>query len=264
MSGLINMRNLPSTFLSTIQSIVHASVIGLALFVMAPCMAQNSPQQNQPVGEKERLITENGKQAIAAEQAGPVTGGDLAFPSAVELYTDDELNRLIAANKHLQRIKADDCQLVEDIKARAELVKLPSYQFLWGDMLAWGVCVDVNVELGMYYIRASARQGQPRALEQLGRYYVQGRFVQQDTARAIPLLQQSAKLDFLPAKLQLAELLVQGYGSPYDYQTAYTYLYNTTTGDPKTHRKVTRLLRQLENLMPQHVVSAAKQQAKYN
>jgi TPR repeat protein len=160
-------------------------------------------------------------------------------------------------------VRADDCQLVADIKARAELVKLPSYQFLWGDMLAWGVCVDKNAELGIYYIRAAARQGQPRALEQLGRYYVQGKFVQQDKERALPLFEQSAKLGFLPAKLQWAELLVQGYGSPYDYQTAYSYLYNTVTDDAKVHDELALLLARLAHLMPKRVVNAAKNAAKY-
>jgi len=223
----------------------------------------NKVISSKPVGEKEQRITDSGKRAVAAENAGKsaLSFGD--FPSAIELYTDDELNQLIAKNTHLKRVRADECQLVADIKARAELVKLPSYQFLWGDMLAWGVCVDKNAELGIYFMRAAARQGQPRALEQLGRYYVQGKFVQQDTERALPLFEQSAKLGFLPAKIQWAELLVQGYGSPYDYQTAYSYLYSTVTDDAKTHDQLALLLAQLENLMPERVVTAAKNAAKY-
>jgi len=216
---------------------------------------------SKPVGEKEQRITDSGKLAVAAEEAGSIKYRD--FPSAVELYTDDELNQLIGKNTHLQRVRADQCQLVADIKVRAELVKLPSYQFLWGDMLAWGVCVDKNAELGIYFMRAAARQGQPRALEQLGRYYVQGKFVQQDIERALPLFEQSAKLGFLPAKIQWAELLVRGYGSPYDYQTAYSYLYGTVTDDAETHQTLTLLLARLENVMPERVVIAAKNAAKY-
>ena len=226
--------------------------------------ANGSSVNELPIGDKEQRIIANGEAAVAAEQT-PVKQLDYRdFPAAVELYSEDELNQLISKNKHLQRVKADDCQLVDDIKARAELVKLPSYQFLWGDMLAWGVCVESDAELGMYYIRAAAQQGQPRALEQLGRYYVKGQFVQQDIARGLPLLQQSAQLGFLPATLQWAQLLVQGYGSPYDYQAAYTSLYASVTGDDKTHSQVRRLLAQLAQLMPSHVVEAAKKQAKYN
>jgi len=239
----------------------------VSLLSVIPALAESDVTKvaiSKPVGVKEQRITDSGKLAVAAEKAGKTESIYSDYPSAVELYSDDELNQLIAANTHLQRIKADGCQLVADIKVRAELVKLPAYQFLWGDMLAWGVCVDKNAELGIYFMRAAASQGQPRALEQLGRYYVQGQFVQQDIERALPLFEQSAKLGFLPAKIQWAELLVRGYGSPYDYRTAYSYLYNTVSEDVKMHNKVTILLVQLENLMPKNVVAAAKNDVKYN
>ncbi|WP_351060207.1 SEL1-like repeat protein, partial [Psychrobacter sp. TB20-MNA-CIBAN-0197] len=61
------------------------------------------------------------------------------------------------------------CQLVQDIEARANKMALPSYQFLYGDMLAYNVCVDRNVELGVYYMRKAAEQGLAAAREQVGR-----------------------------------------------------------------------------------------------
>ncbi|MDX2320282.1 MAG: sel1 repeat family protein [Moritella sp.] len=262
-----------SHYLKTVLCVVIASVSVSGVDVIAAEQHGNSPVSSQPaasksrvskpVGEKEQRITDSGKRAVAAEKIAKTTAKYSDFPSAVELYSDDELNQLIGANTHLKRVRADECQLVADIKVRAELVKLPTYQFLWGDMLAWGVCVDKNAELGVYFMRAAARQGQPRALEQLGRYYVQGQFVQQDIERALPLFEQSAKLGFLPAKIQWAELLVRGYGSPYDYQTAYSYLYNTVTADAKMHEKLARLLAQLEHRMPERVIIAAKNAAKY-
>jgi len=242
------------------------TITSMSLFAAMPTLAETTAKSvvsNKLIGEKEQRITDSGERAVAAEKAGKSVLSYGEFPSAIELYSDDELNQLIAENTHLKRVRADECQLVDDIKARAELVKLPSYQFLWGDMLAWGVCVNKNAELGIYFMRAAARQGQPRALEQLGRYYVQGQFVQQDKDRALPLFEQSAKLGFLPAKLQWAELLVQGYGSPYDYQLAYSFLYNTVTADAKVHEKLTLLLARLEKLMPERVVIAAKNAAKY-
>ena len=57
---------------------------------------------------------------------------------AVPVYTEAELIRLFEDNRHLQQVKADDCQLVQDIEARAIRVESPAYQFLYGDMLAWG------------------------------------------------------------------------------------------------------------------------------
>ena len=278
-SGLIMMGNLSAVSTAnmttsgriplriTVAALCKALSVGIMLVASlgtASVQANGTRVNELPVGGKEQRIIANGEAAVAAEQI-PVKLQDYRdFPTAVELYSDDELNQLIRHNTHLQRVKADDCQLVDDIKARAELVKLPAYQFLWGDMLAWGVCVEADAELGMYYIRAAAQQAQPRALEQLGRYYVKGQFVQQDIARGLPLLQQSAQLGFLPAKLQWAQLLVQGYGSPYDYQAAYTSLYASITGDSNTHSQLRRLLTQLASMMPSHVVEAAKKQAKYN
>ena len=55
----------------------------------------------------------------------------------VPIYTEAELIKLIEQNKHLERVRADNCQLVEDIVARATRINLPSYEFLYGDMLAW-------------------------------------------------------------------------------------------------------------------------------
>ncbi|MCT7654962.1 hypothetical protein MBH78_10060 [Oceanimonas sp. NS1] len=80
--------------------------------------------------------------SVTAEEAVPAdTATELHALQAVPLYEESELITLINHNRHLQRVRdQDDCQLVQDIEARAEVLRLPSYQFLWGDMLAWG-CV---------------------------------------------------------------------------------------------------------------------------
>ena len=104
---------------------------------------------------------------------------------AVQLYSQDELLDLINKNEHLSRVVSDNCQLVQDIQARAEVLKIPSYQFLWGDMLAWGVCVDAEPDRGINFMHQAAEQGLPSGLEQLGRYYSQGKLVQQDKERAV-------------------------------------------------------------------------------
>ena len=49
---------------------------------------------------------------------------------AIQLYTQDELLALIQTNSHLKRVLADDCQLVRDIDARADIMQLPAYQFV--------------------------------------------------------------------------------------------------------------------------------------
>lgn len=180
---------------------------------------------------------------------------------AVPVYSDDELIHLFTNNQHLKKVKADDCQLVQDIQARAERVESPSYQFLYGDMLAWGVCVNQDVELGLYYMREAAQQGSPVALEQLGRYYARGILLQQDKERAIPYLREAAALGNVNARIQLAELLVADYGSPLDYEDAYRWLYQTTTANKALYRQLQGLRKRLESRMPDNIIARAKQRS---
>ena len=178
--------------------------------------------------------------------------------NAIELYSQDELNKLIAKNQHLQRVKADDCQLVQDIEAHALKVKEPSYVFLWGDMLAWGVCVDRNAKLGMYYIEEAAKQGLLPALEQLGRYYERGIFVQPNKTRAIVYFREAALQGFLKAQLNYISMLLDGYGSPVDYEDAYRVLFQQVIQDKKVKAKAASLLAQLAEKMPKRVVDRAQ------
>ena len=177
---------------------------------------------------------------------------------AVQLYSQDELLDLINRNEHLSRVVLDDCQLVQDIQARAEVLKIPSYQFLWGDMLAWGVCVDAEPARGINFMHQAAKQGLSAGLEQLGRYYSQGKLVQQDKARAVVFLREASVLGHLKAQIQLAELFIEGHGSPYDYEDAYHWLYNAITADKPTHRKIADCMQGLEKLMHPKAVRKAK------
>ncbi|MGF1721605.1 sel1 repeat family protein [Vibrio kyushuensis] len=176
----------------------------------------------------------------------------------IPIYSEAELIKLIEQNRHLERVKADKCQLVEDIVARATRISLPSYEFLYGDMLAWGVCVEQDVELGIYYMENAAHQGLPSALEQLGSYYSRGTLVQQDKERAIPYLREAAAMGNLDARIHLAELLLRDYGSPLDYEDAYRWLYNSVTTDQRTHRRISVLRQSLGNRMPDNIIARAK------
>lgn len=185
--------------------------------------------------------------SLAWADEDPPTAKPLA---AVQLYTQDELILLIRKNIHLDRVVADDCQLVEDIRARAEIMKVPAYQFLYGDMLAWGICYEENAELGMYYIKQAAGQGLPEAMEQLGRYYAKGILVQQDLPLAILYLREGASMGNLKSQIQLAELFVAGQGSPYDYVHAYRWLHSSVIADKATHQYAQKLLAQLAEQIP--------------
>lgn len=178
--------------------------------------------------------------------------------TAVPLYTESELIALINKNTHLARVKADDCQLVQDIEARANKMALPSYQFLYGDMLAYAVCVDRNVELGVYYMRQAAQQGLAAALEQLGRYYDTGRLVQKDKTMAVMYLREASAQGNLKAQLRLVNLFNQGYGSPRDFEDAYRWLFHSMVADKATHKKVEQALAKLAQKMPDSVVARAR------
>jgi TPR repeat protein len=177
---------------------------------------------------------------------------------AVQLYSQDELIRLINRNEHLSRVVLDDCQLVQDIEARAQTLKIPAYQFLWGDMLAWGVCVETDAERGIYYMNLAAEQGLAAAFEQLGRYYRDGKFVQVDSEKAVSYFYESSYLGNQKGQIQLAEMFVDGFGSPYDYEDAYHWLYNSITADKETHDRIEVCLDGLERLMSPKSVRNAK------
>jgi len=178
--------------------------------------------------------------------------------TAVQIYSDNVLLDLIKENKHLSQVVIDDCQLVQDIEARAVKSQMPSYQFLWGDMLAYGVCVKKDVPLGLHYMQASADQGLSEALEQLGRYYHVGKFVQADVVQAILFLKEAAALNNLKAQLRLANIYLSGDGSPLDLPQLYAQLHQSVTDDKKVHKNITAKLTQLAERMPERVVNAAK------
>ncbi|MDX2369736.1 MAG: flagellar protein MotX [Colwellia sp.] len=183
---------------------------------------------------------------------------------AVQIYTDDQLLNLIKENKHLSQVVLDECQLVQDIEARAIKAKMPSYQFLWGDMLAYGVCVKKDIALGLYYMRLAADQGLVEGIEQIGRYYHVGKFMQVDMDQAILFLKAAAAMNNLAAQIRLATIYQQGYGSPLDYPALYSQLHHAITDDKTTHKKITNLLSQLAEKMPDKVVNASKSQSYTN
>ena len=177
---------------------------------------------------------------------------------AVQIYTDNQLLDLIKENKHLSQVVLDECQLVQDIEARANKSKMPSYQFLWGDMLAYGVCVKKDIPLGLHYMHLAADQGLAEGLEQLGRYYHIGKFMQVDIDRAIIYLKTAASSNNLAAQMRLADIYQQGYGSPLDYPALYSQLHHSLTDDKALHKKISGLLSNLASKMPNKVVEQAK------
>jgi len=190
-----------------------------------------------------------------AVNPGSLVTADL---QAVPLYRQDELLNWIEQGRHLTRVKQDRCQLTQDIEARASVMKIPAYQFLWGDMLAWGVCTKPDAQVGVQYMWEAANQGLAPALEQLGRYYWKGILVQKDLVRAETLMREAASLGFQRAQIEWVEMLLQGMGSPLDYEEAYHWLHGAVIGDKATHQKAASLLSRLGNRMPANAIARAK------
>lgn len=194
---------------------------------------------------------------IAAIPAFAIPNDYKDSKNAVEIYSEDHLLTMINKDKHLKQIKKDKCQLVQDIDARARIVSSPAYQFLWGDMLTWGICVPKDEDLGLYYIKQSAHQGLPAAIERLGRYYSKGIVVQKDQKKATIYLRKAAKLGNKIAIIEYAEQLIKTSGSSNDYIDAYFLLKTINTTDRKLRHKVSSLLDTLKSSMPSYAIKRA-------
>lgn len=179
---------------------------------------------------------------------------------AVDIYSQDQLLEMIRAEKYLARVKQDECQLVQDIEARAEVLKQPLYQFLWGEMLNHGTCVTANAVKGMGLLRDAAEQGSPEAMVKLAEYYQTGKFVIRNKDRAVNYLLPAAASGSLAARMMLVRLYGEGYGSPRDYEMAYHWLYNNVFTDEAMQKKALSLLQVLAAKMPASAVVRAQQE----
>ncbi len=224
---------------------------------VAPSMAQTAAAASSAASA---TASDGGLSPTSQPMTSTPTSGvdDSGNLQAVPLYRQDELLNWIEQGRHLQQVKQDRCQLTQDIEVRAEVMKVPAYQFLWGDMLAWGVCIKPNAELGVKFMWEAANQGLAPALEQLGRYYWKGTLVQQDLLKAETLMREAASLGFQRAQVEWVEMLLQGLGSPLDYEEAYHWLHSTVIGDKALHQKATSLLNRLGNRMPANAIARAK------
>ncbi|MCF1426504.1 MAG: flagellar protein MotX [Shewanella sp.] len=175
----------------------------------------------------------------------------------VDIYSQEKLLSLIHANRYLQQVKADECQLVQDIEARAQVLKQPLYQYLWGEMMNYGVCVPANPSRGMEMLQMAADQGSPEAMVLLAQYYRDGRFVVQNKHRAVQYVLPAAANGNQTARMMLVKLMSDGYGSPWDYELAYHWLFNEVFGDEATKLEALTLLQGLEARMPASVVQRA-------
>lgn len=189
---------------------------------------------------------------LAAILSAVVQGQELKL---VETYEQDELLKLIASNSHLERVKSDRCQLNKDIEANATVLKIPAYQFLWGDMLAWGVCVSADPALGLVYIQDAAHQGLPEAHEQLGRYYDLGILVTKNIQKSIRHLSVAAYSGNVSALLRLTDIFLRDAGSPVDFEDTYRLLCSVVSDDKSVLQQVENRKTLLAKRLPKSVIN---------
>jgi hypothetical protein len=193
-----------------------------------------------------------------------VLSPNLLAAEAVDVYTQEQLLTLIREQRHLVQVKQDDCQLVQDIEARAEVLKQPLYQFLWGEMFIHGTCIKKDVPRGMQLLKDSAAQGSTEAMVQVARYYEDGKYVLKNKHRSVQYLYPAAANGDQTARMMLVRLYNEGFGSPRDYEMAYHWLYNEVFNDQKTKDQAWQLLQKLESNMPASAVARARGEHLWN
>lgn len=179
-------------------------------------------------------------------------------PELIQLYTQDELNSLIGENKHLERIKLDECQFTRDIRDRAQVLQYPAYLYLWADMNFTDTCIKGNVKDGVDALKLAAEKGMPAALYKLGGFYLTGKYVQADYNVAYRHIYQAAALGNDDAKLTLVNLLATHDGNEADYGEAYSMLLRVVFRDKKKHDLAETLLAELRKKMPASEVAKAE------
>ncbi|WP_298442079.1 flagellar protein MotX [uncultured Ferrimonas sp.] len=172
---------------------------------------------------------------------------------AVDIYSQDALLTMLRNNTHLDRVQRDDCQLLQDIEARASVLKVPAYQMLWADMQLYGVCTPKDVEQGWRYLQLAAGQGLADAIEQIGRYHMQGKFVVTDQAYGLRMLHMAASLGHQGALLAVADYYGQGFGSAWDYSDVYQWLHEAVFANEPDRVKAERLKYKLAQQLPPSV-----------
>nr|WP_245195982.1 hypothetical protein [Aeromonas sanarellii] len=256
--GLVGLCSLPLQGAEPASAAIPTQTAATASPPAPPVAVASPPERSTIAAPAASAATSTAPAAAPLPKAASAVSAAAGELQAVPLYRQDELLNWIEQGRHLARVKQDRCQLTQDIEARASVMKIPAYQFLWGDMLAWGVCIKPDAQMGVQYMWEAANQGLAPALEQLGRYYWKGILVQKDLVRAETLMREAASLGFLRAQMEWVEMLLQGMGSPLDYEEAYHWLHGAVIGDKAIHQKAASLLSRLGNRMPANAIARAK------
>jgi len=226
-----------------------AAAAGAAVFCLTPLGAQ--------AVQHSEYDAVTGAQAMTAhEDLGALKDQIQEDHTNSEVYTNEQLNRMVEDHRLFEIVRDHDrCQFTPDIEDRARLVKIPVFQFAWGDMLVNGVCVTRDPDLGLSYMKKAAENAYGPPLERLAFYYEQGYLVSRDKALSERYMHTSAILGSKTGRLGWADMLVRGYGSPAMYEEAYSWLYHTRYDDDYSKLKQQYLKEELQKRLPPNVAA---------
>ena len=173
---------------------------------------------------------------------------------AIELYSEPQLLNYIRRGVYLQRVRLDRCQIVADIRDHAQIMKQPAYQYLYAEMLIYGVCVRKDRPRGINMLRDSVRQGLPEAMLRLAQYYDNSTILVPNQEKSVRLSFAASKAGNVRGRLMLVRLLLEGYGSPQMYPQAYEWLYHSTFNSPVRQKEALILLAKMEKILPFYTV----------
>ena len=88
----------------------------------------------------------------------------------------------------------------------------------------YGLGVDVDPEKALYWLRQAAAQNHKAAMYQLAEFHHR-HDKYYNPALAMQWYKKSAKAEYIPAQVRMAEMYVQGEGVPQDYVEAYKWFY---------------------------------------
>ncbi len=144
----------------------------------------------------------------------------------------------------------------QDIEVRAEVMKVPAYQFLWGICWPGGLHQAQRGAGGQIHVGGS-QSGVGAGAGTTGPLLLKGTLVQKDLLKAETLMREAASLGFQRAQIVGGDAAA-GMGSPLDYEEAYHWLHSTVIGDKALHQKATSLLSRLGNRMPANAIARAR------
>ncbi len=185
------------------------------------------------------------------------SGIENAAPNAnTEMYTPDKMNSIIENSRLAEVVRDQDkCQFTADIEDRARIVKSPVFMYAWGQMLNQGICVREDRDLAMGYIHRAADDGYAPAMMQMSMYYERGMGIGKSLNLSEQYMHTAAALGSKIARLNWADMLVRGFGSPSLYEEAYGWLYHSDFEDSYSKAKKKYLEEQLKKHLPPNVIA---------